>query len=203
MTDKLSNSLSISYAESGTTNLRISQVTDGAGRVYDFNYSNDVLSSVVYKGAGSTAIETVSYTYSSDALTSVTYADGKSAGYTYNNNALEEARDILRGNGTCNKLHIDYAGSPARVIGISYYDGATLVNSVSLSYADHNTLVTDNTGRWCSYEFNDARTILYCYEVDAAGNPVRKKNAEDGTETEENNKETEEIKETEETKETK
>ena len=55
----------------------------------------------------------------------------------------------------------------------------------------------------CSYEFNDARTILYCYEVDAEGNPVRKKNAEDGTETEENNKKTEEIKETEETKETK
>jgi len=25
----------------------------------------------------------------------------------------------------------------------------------------------------CSYEFNDARTILYCYEVDAAGNPVK------------------------------
>ena len=25
----------------------------------------------------------------------------------------------------------------------------------------------------CSYEFSDARTILYCYEVDAAGNPVR------------------------------
>ena len=52
----------------------------------------------------------------------------------------------------------------------------------------------------CSYEFNDARTILYCYEVDAEGNPVRKKEAEDGTETEENNKETEEIKETKETK---
>ena len=31
----------------------------------------------------------------------------------------------------------------------------------------------------CSYEFNDARTILYCYEVDAEGNPVRKKNAEE------------------------
>ena len=25
----------------------------------------------------------------------------------------------------------------------------------------------------CSYEFSDARTILYCYEVDAAGNPVK------------------------------
>ena len=163
MTDKLSNSLSISYTESGTGNLRISRVTDGAGRVYDFNYSNDVLSSVVYKGAGSTAIETVSYTYTSGALTAVTYADGKSAGYTYNNNTLEEARDILRGNGTCNKLHIDYDGTPAKVKGISYYDGATLVNSVSLRYADHNTIVTDNTGRWCSYEFNNLCNTISVY----------------------------------------
>ncbi|MBQ6273895.1 MAG: DNRLRE domain-containing protein [Oscillospiraceae bacterium] len=163
MTDKLSNSLNISYTESGTTNLRISRVTDGAGRVYDFNYSNDLLSSVVYKGAGSTAIETVSYTYTSGALTAVTYADGKSAGYTYNNNTLEEARDILRGNGTCNKLQIEYDGTPAKVKGISYYDGATLVNSVSLSYADHNTIVTDNTGRWCSYEFNDLCNTVSVY----------------------------------------
>ena len=163
MTDKLSNSLSISYTESGTGNLRISRVTDGAGRVYDFNYSNDVLSSVVYKGAGSTAIETVSYTYTSGALTAVTYADGKSAGYTYNNNTLEEARDILRGNGTCNKLQIEYDGTPAKVKGISYYDGATLVNSVSLRYADHNTIVTDNTGRWCSYEFNNLCNTISVY----------------------------------------
>ena len=35
------------------------------------------------------------------------------------------------------------------------------------------TLVT------CSYEFNDARTLLYCYEVDADGNPVRSHDAEE------------------------
>ena len=31
----------------------------------------------------------------------------------------------------------------------------------------------------CSYEFNDARTILYCYEVDADGKPVRSHTAEE------------------------
>ena len=30
----------------------------------------------------------------------------------------------------------------------------------------------------CSYEFNDARTILYCYEVDSHGDPVRSTEAE-------------------------
>lgn len=33
----------------------------------------------------------------------------------------------------------------------------------------------------CSYEFNDARTILYCYEVDSHGNPVRSTEAEEET----------------------
>ncbi len=37
----------------------------------------------------------------------------------------------------------------------------------------------------CSYEFNDARTILYCYEVDAEGNPVRGEDADSAGETEE------------------
>lgn len=33
----------------------------------------------------------------------------------------------------------------------------------------------------CSYEFNDARTILYCYEVDSHGDPVRRTEAEEET----------------------
>ena len=162
-TDKLSNSLSVAYTESGTSNLRISRVTDGAGRVYDFSYSNNLLSSVVYKGAGSTALETVSYTYSSGALETVTYADGKTAGYSYANNTLTEARDIQRSDNSCNKLNISYAGSPARVTEISYYDGATLVNSVSLRYGDHNTIVKDNMDRWCTYEFNNWGNTVSVY----------------------------------------
>ena len=162
-TDKLSNSLSVAYTESGTSNLRISRVTDGAGRVYDFSYSNNLLSSVAYKGAGSTALEAVSYTYSSGALVTVTYADGKTAGYSYDSNKLTEARDIQRSDNSCNKLNISYAGSPARVTEISYYDGATLVNSVSLRYGDHNTVVKDNLDRWCTYEFNNWGNTVSVY----------------------------------------
>ena len=162
-TDKLSNSLSVAYTESGTSNLRISRVTDGAGRVYDFSYSNNLLSAVAYKGAGSAALETVSYAYSSGALETVTYADGKTAGYSYANNTLTEARDIQRSDNSCNKLSISYAGSPARVTEISYYDGATLVNSVSLRYGDHNTVVKDNMDRWCTYEFNNWGNTVSVY----------------------------------------
>ena len=161
--DKLSNSLSVAYTESGTANLRVSRVTDGAGRVYDFDYTGDRLSSVVYKGAGSTALETVSYAYTSGALTCVTYADGKTAEYAYDNDTLSEARDIQRGNGTCNKLHIEYDGTPAKVTEIAYYDGATLVNSVSLRYGDHNTIVKDNLDRWCTYEFNNCGNTVSVY----------------------------------------
>ena len=163
LTDKLANSLSILYTESNSSNLRISRVTDGAGRVYDFNYSNNLLTSVVFKGAGSTAIETVSYTYDSGALTTVTYADGKTAGYSYISNKLTEARDIQRGDGSCNKLAVSYEGSPAKVTSIAYYDGATMVNSVSLLYGDHNTIVKDNRNRWCSYEFNNLGNTVSVY----------------------------------------
>ena len=163
MTDKLSNTLSITYTESGTANLRISRVTDGAGRIYDFSYSNNLLSTIVYKGAGNTVYETVSYAYSSGALATVTYADGKTASYVYANNTLTEARDILRGDGSRNKLSISYAGSPEKVTELRYYDGATLVNSVSLLYGDHITFVTDNLDRWCAYEFNNWGNTVSVY----------------------------------------
>ena len=163
LTDKLSNSLSISYTESGTPNLRISRITDGAGRVYDFSYSNNLLSAVVYKGTGSTAIETVSYAYDSGTLATVTYADGKTASYVYANNALTEARDILRGDGSRNRVNISYESSPVKVTEINYYDDATLVNSVSLLYGDHITFVTDNLSRWCAYEFNSMGNTVSVY----------------------------------------
>ena len=154
--DKLGNTLQISYTESGSTNLRIQQITDGAGRVYAFSYSSsNLLSSVVYRGAGNTDIETVSYTYSSSRLSTVTYADKKNATYGYADGKLTEARDILRtGLGRC-KLTIAYGGTPAKVKSIKNYDGETLVNSVELRYGDHTTKVTDNAGRWCSYQFNN------------------------------------------------
>ena len=163
LTDKLANSLSILYTESNSSNLRISRVTDGAGRVYDFNYSNNLLTSVVFRGAGSTAIETVSYSYDSGALTTVTYADGKTAGYSYVSNKLTEARDIQRGDGSCNKLAISYDGNPAKVTAIAYYDGSTMVNNVSMLYGDHNTIVTDNRNRWCAYEFNNLGNTVSVY----------------------------------------
>ncbi|MBR3475194.1 MAG: DNRLRE domain-containing protein, partial [Oscillospiraceae bacterium] len=163
MTDKLSNTLGITYTESGTANLRISRITDGVGRVYDFSYSNNLLSAVVYKGAGSTAIETVSYSYDSGALTTVTYADGKAAGYVYDSGKLTEARDILRGDGSRNRISVSYEGSPAKVTELSYSDGATLVNSVSLRYGDHITFVTDNLDRWCAYEFNSMGNTVSVY----------------------------------------
>lgn len=163
VTDKLSNTLSITYTESGTTNLRISRVTDGAGRIYDFSYSNNLLTSAVYKGAGSTAIETVTYAYDSGTLATVTYADGKTASYVYANGSMTEARDILRGDGSRNKITVAYDGSPLKVTELRYYDGTVLVNSVSLLYGDHISFVTDNLDRWCAYEFNNWGNTVSVY----------------------------------------
>ena len=163
MTDKLSNTLSISYLESDSENLRISRITDGAGRVYDFGYAYTVCVSVTYKGTGTTPIERVNYNYWSYAMLSVDYPDGTSIGYSYLNSRLTEARDIQRSDGSRNKLAISYGGNPAKVTGIDYYDGETLVNSVDMRYGDHISTVTDNMGRWCAYEFNSMGNTVSVY----------------------------------------
>ena len=154
-TDKLGNSLSVTYTQSNSSNLRISKVTDGAGRVYSFNYSSNLLSSVQYKGAGSSVLETVSYTYSGSRLTAVTYADGKSANYTFNEQKISRAKDIMRDNNTRSEVQVSFPDNSVKATGLTYNDGGTTISSASFVYGDHFTTVTDNNNRWCTYHFNN------------------------------------------------
>ena len=63
-------------------------ITDGAGRKYQLNYTNNLLSSVQYFGTGATVLQTVTYGYNGTGtnITSVKYPDGKIVSYDYDTN---------------------------------------------------------------------------------------------------------------------
>ena len=86
------SSIGVSYTT--TEGLFIDKVTDGAGRVYDFSYSSNLLSKIVYLGSGSEEIAKVSFGYSSSNLIKVTDNDSEISQYTYSGHILTKATDI-------------------------------------------------------------------------------------------------------------
>ena len=155
------NKVTISYVSSDASNLRIDTVTDGAGRKYSYSYSGGQLSSVSYLGAGSSALETVSYSYSDGNLTQVSFADGKTAEYSWSGHIMTAAKDIARSDGSRDTLTFSYIQNPAastfpvRISSLAYTSCGTNISSLAFEYATNYTKVTDNTGRWMAYQFNN------------------------------------------------
>ncbi len=155
------NKVSISYVSSDASNLRIDTVTDGAGRKYSYSYSGGQLASVSYLGAGSSALETVSYSYSDGNLTQVSFADGKTAEYSWSGHIMTAAKDIARSDGSRDTLTFSYIQNPAastfpvRISSLAYTSCGTNISSLAFEYATNYTKVTDNTGRWMAYQFNN------------------------------------------------
>lgn len=164
-----SNTIKLTYQSNSSSDLKITSVTDGAGRVYSLSYTDGKLSSVQYRGTGSNAIETVNYTYSGSCPVTVTYADGKTAEYTWESNRMTSAKDIIQSDGYQDTLSIAYFVSssnsslPVRVKKLSYYSDNTLVTSAEFFYGHNYTKVTDNVGRWCVYQFNDCGNTTSVY----------------------------------------
>ena len=61
-----------------------------------------------YLGAGSSALETVSYSYSDGNLTQVSFADGKTAEYSWSGHIMTAAKDIARSDGSRDTLTFSY-----------------------------------------------------------------------------------------------
>ncbi len=149
---------SINIAYSGSTN-RITSITDGAGRVYTFNYnSSNLLSSIVFKGTGSDAISTLNYSYDgSYNLTGITYPDNKSVAYSYaSNHLLTRAADV--GGYAVHYSYTDHA--PYRVDHISESDtdaSGTAVDggALSIEYAHNQTTFVDHNGNKEIMQFNN------------------------------------------------
>ena len=155
------NKVSISYVSSDASNLRIDTVTDGAGRKYSYSYSGGQLASVSYLGSGADALETVTYTYADGNLTQVSFADGKTAEYSWSGHIMTAAKDIARSDGSRDTLTFSYIQNPAastfpvRISSLAYTSCGTNISSLAFEYATNYTKVTDNTGRWMAYQFNN------------------------------------------------
>ena len=155
------NKVSISYVSSDASNLRIDTVTDGAGRKYSYSYSGGQLASVSYLGSGAEALETVTYTYSDGNLTQVSFAVGKTAEYSWSGHIMTAAKDIARSDGSRDTLTFSYIQNPAastfpvRISSLAYTSCGTNISSLAFEYATNYTKVTDNTGRWMAYQFNN------------------------------------------------
>ena len=143
------SSISITYQ--GSDSQLISKIIDGAGRVYDFTYSNGLLTRISYKGNGSTEIAYVSFGYTEGNLVSVTYKDGEQVQYRYSGNYLTNCTDI---DGYA--LQYSYSSTePRRVTGIQEFAGTTGGGSLTLQYAHNQTTLTDHNGNANILQFND------------------------------------------------
>ena len=102
---------------------RVTALTDGAGRHYAFAYSDGRLTQLTYTGAGSDAIETVTYAYTAAGdLASVTYHDGESVTYAWDGaHIMTSASDIENADGSRDTLSVSCSSaSPARTTALSY-----------------------------------------------------------------------------------
>ena len=173
---------------------RVTALTDGAGRHYAFTYADGRLTQLTYTGAGSDAIETVTYAYTAAGdLASVTYHDGVTDGLTW----INWWKDCYNGyyNGSKALLnHVDSTipytetiyqelirrsqdPSLARTTALSYTSKNTSVTSLTFAYGDNTTKVTDNLGRYVIYQFNNFGNTTAVYN--SAGQALYGRYAQD------------------------
>lgn len=151
--DTNGNSVNIAYDTE--LNTRIETITDGAGRIYKFNYAN--LYSNICQSITDPAGRSVSFTYTDDYLTSITFPDGECISLAYDNGFLSQVDAI---DGT--RAEITYDGSSqSRVSNIKWgavdteTDELTPLESYSFEYMQNETTITEIQGREYTYQFND------------------------------------------------
>ena len=148
------SSITITYTDS--TNMRILRITDGAGRKYDFSYSNNLLNRIGYTGTGTSELAYVTFGYSGTNLTTITDQDGKISRFGYSGNLLTNAIDI-------DGYRIQYtycAATPKRVVGIGEYDNDVAGSSLTIEYAHNQTTFTDHNGHVQITQFNDWGNVV-------------------------------------------
>ena len=172
------STITVSYDGSSR---RILSVKDGAGRIYSFSYTNDLLSRISYKGSGTEEVSYVTYSYSGTLLTRITDKDGKYSSYTYNTqNLLATAQDVdgYRLAYTFNTVSASW--QPYRVLSVTESHNGTVGGSLAFAYGHNQTTVTDHNGSKSILQFNNfgnltsvqddegrARFAQYAFNTDA------------------------------------
>ena len=168
------SSITITYVNS--TSKLISKITDGAGRVYNFTYTNNLLSRISYVGKGTTELSYITFGYTGSKLTSVIDKDRKFSLYTYSGKYLTGAQDVddilpseqdvedylaseqeIKGY----KLAYTYlTGIPKRVGRVDELDGEAEGGHMTIEYAHNQTTFTDHNGNVQILQFNDWGNLI-------------------------------------------
>ena len=149
------NTVTITYTT--TTGRLIQRITDGAGRKYNFTYTNGLLSRISYTGKGTSEYSHVAFTYTGTNLTQITDADTESVTFTYEDSRLETAKDVDGYQLTYTYKDAVESWQPYRVLRVAEQDTANNANGGTLDFAyGHNqTTITDHNGNTEIWQFND------------------------------------------------
>ncbi|MBR4108919.1 MAG: hypothetical protein IKK41_01140, partial [Oscillospiraceae bacterium] len=147
------------------TGYLISQITDGAGRVYQFLYdSGNDLEKIRYLGTGSTEIDSVSFDTVSAGPVSITGTGGEQYSFEYDIMDYDDLLCSVR-NYSDHEIKITYNEpledwQPYRVESVCEYDGAAKGGELSIKYANNQTVFTDHNGRVEIHQFNNFGNLL-------------------------------------------
>ena len=147
-----SSSINITYVSTG--NSKISRITDGVGRKYDFSYGDDgKLEKISYKGNGSTEISYVAFAYTGGNLYSITDKDGEQSKFSYSmtGNLLVRSENP----DGHSFLYFYTATEPQRITTVLELGGSSYGASMSFAYAHNQTTITDHDGNATVMQFND------------------------------------------------
>ena len=147
------SSITITYTDN--TYKRISTITDGAGRVYEFSYPNNILSSITFKGTGASPVSSMSYSYSSSQLTQITYPDTKYVTFGYTTNHLLNKITDVDGYYLTYDYNTTSSTQPNRVTKVQAYDGSAAGGTVNIAYGHNQTSFVDHNENEQIYQFND------------------------------------------------
>ena len=151
-----SNNISIlvNY-ETVSDKVRIKTITDGAGRIYTFNY-NYATDVTICTSIKDPAGRETSFEYANGYMSKITFSDGKVCSLGYTNNLLSQ---VLAIDGTRTKITYDSTGQK-RVSNVNWGTSDTdLLESYSFDYKQNETTITEKVSntenRKYTYQFND------------------------------------------------
>ena len=140
----------------------IDTITDGAGRVYSFTYTDYLLTRINYKGTKETVAAYVSYAYTDGNLTRITDKDASFTDFTYVGHLLAEAKDVT-GYSIEYTYCTDYTN---RVDFVREYNNTLLGNFMSFEYSTHYTRTRDHQQYEIYYQFNDWGNLVAVHDSD-------------------------------------
>lgn len=157
-----SSSIYIEYWNS--PGFRISTVTDGAGRVYEYTYSGNFLSRISYYGTGEEELAWVSFGYTDGNLTSITDMEGNISTFTYSGHILtgvtEDSEDVNSYRLSFGYNPVTSAFQPQRVTSVAEFSGTAEGSTLTFTYEDNQTVLTDALENKQILQFNNFGNVL-------------------------------------------